>query len=318
MNAPARRLDPEGMLVFGAIARAGGVRGAAAELGMPRSTISRRLSELEAQIGAPLAVRSARRFALTELGTTLAEACRDLESVLDRSEQIVRRTSREPAGTLRIAAAPVIGEEVLPEIVAELLRRHPRLSIDVRMSVDYVDLRRGDVDVAVRTWPLRTDATDLFTTQLGVSTTGCWASPRYLEERGIPRTPADLASHECLIVGGSPETWTFADGTQIAVAGRARVDSLRLARSLAAQGAGILRTARMFAEPLVTTGELAPVLERHWPKTPLHAIYRGASTPEPKVRAFLELLREAVPRALGAVGGRAPRRAAKKAPARGS
>jgi len=213
------------MLVFAAVARARGVRGAASALGTPRSTVSRRLAALEADLGAPLVVRTNRRFELTELGAALASRCERLEELLKDTDDFARRATDEPSGTLRIDAAPVLGEEVLPEIVDELLRRHPQLSVRVRLSADYTDLRRGAVDVALRAWSLE-DATDLFATRLGSSTTGCWASPAYLEARGTPRAPKDLASHECILVGeATTGTWTFGAGARqerVEVGGRAR------------------------------------------------------------------------------------------------
>jgi DNA-binding transcriptional LysR family regulator len=310
MAAPdAAPLDPAAMLVFAALAREGGVRGAAATLGVPRSTVSRRLSDLEAQVGAQLAVRTASRFALTEVGRELAAQCAELEKLMARAGDVTRSASREPAGTLRIAVAPVIGEEVLPEILAELTSRHPALSIDARLSVDYVDLRRGDVDVAVRAWPLE-DASDLFAVRLGTSTTGCWVSPAYAEAHGIPRAPADLTAHACIVVGSAaPATWAFRSGqgeVSVAVAGRIRVDSVRVARDLAARGAGVVRTARIFAEPLVAAGALVPVLERYWPTTPLHAVHAGPNPPVPKVRAFVALARVAVGRVLLSAGEASP------------
>src|SRR5438067_1921688 len=105
-------LDADAMLIFRALARANGVRGAAAALGVPRSTVSRRLAQLEEQVGAPLVVRTARRFALTELGAALLPQCDRLEELLRGSEELARGASKEPSGLLRVAAAPVLGEEV--------------------------------------------------------------------------------------------------------------------------------------------------------------------------------------------------------------
>jgi DNA-binding transcriptional LysR family regulator len=300
-------LDPEAMLIFAALARAGGVRGAAAALGIPRSTVSRRLAELEKSAGGALVVRTARRFTLTELGGALVPECEKLEELLRASDDIVRGASREPAGTLRIACAPVIGEEVLPAILAELAKRHPRLTIDARLAVDYVDLRKSGVDVAVRAGAID-DASDLYATRLGTSVTGCWASASYLEARGVPETPADLASHACIVVrgasgasGGAAATWTLGRDQQVDVSGPVRTDSFRLACDLAAMGVGIVKTARMLADPLVASGALVPVLERYWIKVPLHAVHAGPNPAPPKVRAFIELARAAVSRSLEAV-----------------
>ena len=295
------KLDPEAMLVFAALARAGGVRSAAKALDMPRSTVSRRLGELEAQAGAALVVRTARRFTLTDAGARLAERSAELEGLLARSRDDIVHASGEPAGLLRVACAPVLGEEILPNVLVRLLEKYPKLDLDVRLSVDYVDLRDG-VDVALRAWSIE-DATDLYAVRLGTSTTGCWVSPGYARARGTPRVPADLAQHDCILVGGAPRiAWSFANAGRsktVVVRGRVRVDSFRVARDLAAAGGGVVRAARLLVDPLVESGALIPVLQRFWPSTPIHAVHAGPNPPTPKVRAFIETSRHEVLRALG-------------------
>jgi DNA-binding transcriptional LysR family regulator len=148
------------------------------------------------------------------------------------------------------------------------------------------------------------DATDLFATRLGTSVTGCWASPSYVKKHGAPQTPADLASHECILVGGSTHGgWRFQSGSReqvVEVTGRVRVDSFRVGRALAAEGVGIMRTSRIFADSQVASGELVPLLERYWPKVPLFAVHAGPSPAPPKVRAFIDLAREVIGNRLAA------------------
>lgn len=288
------------MLVFGALARAGGVRGAARSLGVPRSTLSRRLAELESQVGGPLVVRTARRFALTELGVALAAQCDRLEGVLRDSELLARDAASEPSGVLRVAVAPVLGEEILPAVIAELVQKHARLSIEARLSVDYVDLRKGTIDVALRASPVD-DATDLYALRLGTSTSGCYAAPSYLARRGTPRSPSDLEAHECILVGDRAGRWTFRTGGRevaISVTSRVRVDNFRVARDAAVLGAGVVRVARVFAEANVAAGELVPLLERHWISAPVFAVHAGPNPPSPRVRAFIDAARVAVSNAL--------------------
>jgi len=293
----ALALDPSAMMVFAAMAREGGVRGAAAALGMPKSTVSRRLAELEETLGAALVLRDARRFALTEAGLALAQRCEALVALVGQAEAEIGRGATEPSGTLRVSAAPVFGEEVLPEVVAKLLARHPSLRVDVKLSVDYVDLRSGDVDVVLRAWPIA-DAADLYATKLGATVTGCWASPEYLSRHEAPATPHELASHQCIVVGAATTPrWSFRWGgaeVEVAVSGRARVDSFRLARELAIRGVGILRTVEPFAAEAAASGELVPVLERGWIETPVHAVHAGGRRGTPKIRAFVAAVREAV------------------------
>lgn len=285
--------------MFAALARAGGVRGAGRELGMPRSTVSRKLAELEAAVAMPLVVRTARRFELTGLGHQLAAKSEELEAVLAASRQLVRDAAAEPTGTLRVAVAPVLGEEILAPIVAALVLAHPRLAIDARLSVDYSDLRRSAIDVALRASPVE-DATDVFAQKLATSLTGCWVSPAYATRHGVPKTLAELAGHECIVMTAPPVRWTFARGAVVTVAGRLRLDNLRVARDAAAAGAGVLRTAAVFAEPLVARGELVPILERWWPSTPIYAVHARAKPAPPHVRVFVAAVREAIARVLPA------------------
>jgi DNA-binding transcriptional LysR family regulator len=309
-NQSSPPVDPQGMVVFAAIARARGVRSAAAALGVPRSTVSRRLARLEEAAGMPLVVRTSRRFALTDLGVALAARCEELEVLIGTADALVRRAAEEPAGKLRVEVAPVLAEVILPDLIAELARRHPRLEIEARTSVDYVDLRRGATDVALRARAID-DATDLFAVRLGTSVTGCWASPAYAAAHGVPSTPADLAAHTCILVGSAPRVrWTFRVGAReesVEVAGRVRVDTFGLARELALRGVGLLRTAQIHAEGHAQAGALVPVLERHWPRTPIFGVHAGPNPPSLKVRAFLDLAKGAVARALkSARDGRDP------------
>jgi DNA-binding transcriptional LysR family regulator len=198
--------------------------------------------------------------------------------------------------------APVLGEEILPRILADLTSRHPRLSIDARLSPDAVDLRKGAVDVALRAAVLE-DASDLYAVRLASSVSGCYASPAYLARHGSPARPAQLARHECVLVGTRPRvTWSFRSGARersVEVTGRVRVDSFRVAREVAVQGAGVVRLATVFAEPLVRRGELAPVLESWWPSVPVYAVHAGPNPAPAAVRVFIEAAREAVDEALG-------------------
>ncbi len=314
--AGGKKLDPDAMLVFAAVARSGGVRGAAAKLGTPRSTVSRKLAQLESDVGAALVVRTGRRFALTELGSAFASECETLERVLGEAHELVRRRASEPTGVLRVFVAPVLGEEILPRVVSDLLRRYPRLSIDARLGIEYVDLRRAAVDVALRAAVLD-DASDLFAVRLGTSTTGYYVSPSYAKERGVPEVPSDILAreHDCVLVGARTNTtWTFraASGQRqviLPVTGRARVDNFRVARDLAAAGAGIVRIASVFAEPLVARGDLVPILEPHWVAVPIHAVHAGPNPPTPGVRAFIDAAREAIADLPGISGSEQNRRA---------
>jgi DNA-binding transcriptional LysR family regulator len=281
------------MLAFAAVARAGGIRAAAGSLGVPRSTASRQIAELEDSLGGRL-YRRGRRFALTDLGAAFLGQCTQLEELLRDAERVGAAADREPAGTLRIAASPLVGEELLPEIIAEYLRRHPRMRVDAQLSVDFVDLRRTDVDLAIRTGPLE-DASDLIALRLGTSAKSHYAAPEYLERRGTPTAPADLSAHDCIVVGGrAREAWSFPSPSgelRVSVNAALRVDSYRLARAACAAGVGVARLPQFFARPLVDDGALVPLLDRYSPRATVFAVHTSGHPAPPKIRAFLDLLR---------------------------
>jgi DNA-binding transcriptional LysR family regulator len=286
-----RMLSPNDMLVFSAVAREGGVRHGATALGMPRSTVSRQLSQLEQTLGGRLIARSTRRFALTELGKTLQQQCEQLEDVLRSTSDVLARTATEPQGTLRVAASPVVGEELLPKIFAEYLRRCPKVTLDISLSVEFVDVRRGGFDVAVRTGALQ-EATDLFAAKLGHSLKGLYASRGYLKTRGTPQRPADLTQHACIVVGGrNRASWQLRGDVEVTVRGPLRTDSYRVARSAAAAGTGIALLPEVFARELVKRDELVPLLEDAWPRTTLYAVHAAGKPAPAKIRAFIEVLR---------------------------
>jgi DNA-binding transcriptional LysR family regulator len=288
-------IDPRGLVLLATLARVRSVRGAGLELGVPRSTVSRQIAALEKAVEAPLVIRTSRRLALTELGYELAARGQRLDELLGEAAQLASRASREPTGALRIAAGPIFGEELLPAVLADYLRRYPRMRVEVELSADYIDVR--SVDLAIRFGPIDS-ATDLYATRLGESDVGYFAGPEYVEERGLPAEPAEIAAHDCIVVGGRRVwSWSFKSrGRQVRVpiVPRIQLDSFRLARAVAAESGGVARLARFFATEQVARGELVPVLEPHWPRLPVFAVHSSGRTPPLKIRTFVDLLRPAM------------------------
>jgi DNA-binding transcriptional LysR family regulator len=288
-------IDPTALALLAAVARAGGIRAGALQVGLPRSTVSRLLADFERSIGTRLIVRTSRRFRLTDLGRALADQGERIEELARTSEQLVRRSSVEPSGILRVAVAPLLGEAILPAVLAEYLRLYPRMRVDLSLSPDYVDLRRSGIDVALRSGAMA-DATDLFVVRLGRSVSGCFASPAYLKAHGTPTRPADLSSHDCILVGGEGTTWTFRERRRdvaIEVNVRVRLNDFRVATAAAEAGIGIVRVARFHVAGLVKEKRLVPVLEKNWVDAPVFAVHTAQRPAPAKIHAFIELARRA-------------------------
>lgn len=283
------------MALFAALARHGGIRKAAAELETQPSTVSRRLTALEKRLGVRLATRSSRRFVLTEAGATYYEECRRLVELAQQADAKVG-SSAQPRGLLRIAASPLVGDEVLPPAISVYLRRFPETSVEVQVSPEYVDLVRQGLDLAIRAGPLD-DSSELYAQRLGDSMTGIFASPEYLRRHKEPTTLEELQHHDCIRVGSARGTtsWLFStpDGDErVAVSGRLAVNSFRMAREAGVRGDGLLRMASFFVAADVEAGRLVPVLSRFWPRITIFVVSSGGRLAPARVRAFTEVLRE--------------------------
>ena len=232
----------EDMRLFSAVAAAKSFTAAAARLGVPKQTLSRRVAELEDALDAQLLHRTTRRLFLTEVGAAYAERCAELVRAADEANQAVTNARQAPKGLLRITADPVFGEAFLGELVIEYARRWPEVQVEVVLTRRNVDLVEEGFDVAFRVGHVSDPA--LTAAALGPARVRYCASPAYVARRGSPRTPEELAGHDCLLVlpEGSLVRWPVPGPKAVAflqVAGRLRFNSFAMAHAAARAGLGI-------------------------------------------------------------------------------
>ncbi|HEU4405386.1 MAG TPA: LysR substrate-binding domain-containing protein [Polyangiaceae bacterium] len=287
-------LDELGLFV--AVVEAGGFTAAARSLGWQKATLSRRVRDLEEQLGARLLHRTTRAVHLTELGTAYYEHASRVVSEARRAASIVRQASGEPAGVLRLSATQLVVELMLGPTLVAYLAAHPKVTVDIDISSHLVDAPAGAFDVVIRSGTPPEAGAGV--TLLGWGRDGYYASPSYLRARGAPRTPRALETHDAVVIASAPGpvTWPFARGgrrVRVAPPARLRTPSYALAREAAVGGLGVTRLPAFYAEGNVRRGALAPVLES-WtpPETALFALVPGGEAVAPKVRAFLALLGE--------------------------
>jgi DNA-binding transcriptional LysR family regulator len=279
------------------VVEAGSFRGAARALGMPKSSVSRRVAELEARLGVRLLQRTTRRVGLTDAGKVYFDRASAGITTLEEAEDAARDLVAEPKGTLRVTSSVNFGILVLPHLLAELLAEHPALRVDVELSDRHVDLIEERFDVAIRAGHLPDSS--LVAQHLGGTKMLVVASPTYLRRRRRPEVPADLAEHACLVFGSAETaTWTFADGRRqvdVQVRGPLCANSFFVLREAAAAGLGIARVPALLAERAIAERRLVSLLDAHAPPAvPLHALYPSARYLSPKVRVFVEMLRARV------------------------
>lgn len=252
------------MRLFAALADHGNFSAAARALDVPKQTFSRRIAELEEDLGVELVRRTTRRVRLTELGTAYAERCRQLASLASEANELVRGADEVPRGCLRVTADPTFGEAFLAELVTDYLERFSEVEVEVVLTSRRVDLIEEGFDLAFRVGRLE-DSTLVATRLAGARLVYC-ASPAYLRAHGRPVTPEALEDHA--IIEHTPRAgtsrWPFVDGEgkgmSVAVRGRVRVNSLALARRLALAGFGVANLPEFACAEDLAEGRLESVL----------------------------------------------------------
>ena len=281
------------MQAFVAVADHGSFSAAAEHLQVSAVMVGKYIQQLEAHLGSALLQRNTRRQRLTDAGVTYLAACRQvLEQVL-QAEADVAGLQRQPRGLLRISAPTTWGSCVLAPLLAGLLRAQPELNIELDLSNRRVDLIEDGFDAAIRVGPLPSQ--ELVARPLPPYAMSLCAAPAYLRRRGTPRTPADLAGHDCLshLAWRGGHGWQLANGEQVDWEARlSSNDGLALREAAVAGAALVLQpTALLAAE--IAAGRLKPVLRDYLPEPrPMHLIYLPDRRPRPRLQCFVEYVME--------------------------
>lgn len=290
-----QQVDINGSLVFVKVVELGSFRGAALALGIPKSTVSRKVTELETHLGARLLQRTTRHVGITDAGVAYYRHATMAVATLQDAERAVLDLQDRPTGMLRLTASINFGFLFLPAVVQEFLEENPDVQVTVDLSDRMVDLVEEGFDLAIRAGELP-DST-FVAQRLGGTRLVYFASPGYLKKRGTPGTPDELAAHDCLIYGAaSPATWTFRGARkprQLPIKGRLVSNNYLFLRDSAIRGLGIARAPELIASEGLRRGRLQTVLDDFvLPETPLHVIYPSARHLSPKVRAFVAFLKK--------------------------
>ncbi|MFB9262815.1 LysR family transcriptional regulator [Bradyrhizobium erythrophlei] len=285
------------MALFVEVVKARSFRRAAHTIGVPNSTLSRRISGLEKAIGLRLLHRTTRKIELTEAGQLYFERCRRIVDEARLAHEQLGEMLAQPSGVLRVSLPVDFAMTFLAPQLAEFTRRYPGISFEFDLTPRRVDLVAEPFDVAIRMGELP-DST-LIARKLAEIPRYLFASPRYLALSGEPSRPADLDKHECLDFprGGA---WTLRDGVQsvdVTVGGRFRLNSIGMIRRMALLDLGIAMLADAIVAEDLADGRLRRVLPK-WQATPVavHAVTETRLLPA-KTQRFIEFLSECLNRA---------------------
>ena len=280
------------MNVLLAVADAGNLSAAGRKLGMPLPTVSRKVSELETHLKARLITRSTSGSALTEAGRSYVAACRRILDDIHEAERVAAGEYNEPRGELVLTAPVVFGRiHVLP-IVSGFLKAYPKVSVRLVLGDRLLNLTEDHVDLALRIGTLPDSG--LVSAGLGKIRRVVCASPAYLAEHGVPKSPQDLASHQCVSFEHltSAHAWRFqAGGEEMAVPVQPRlvVNTAEAAIDAAIAGTGIACVFSYQVESALRAGSLRVLLRRFEPDpVPVSFLYPGRGRLPLKLRALLD------------------------------
>src|SRR5262245_54197288 len=281
------RLDD--VAVFLAVAEHGSFAQAARKLGRSPAVITRAVANLEARLGVRLLNRTTRAVSLTDVGERFRAGAARVLADFEEIEREAAGQGNAPRGELAVTAPILFGRlHVLP-VVTAFLAQYPDVSVRLIMLDRSIDLIEEGVDVAIRIGVLRDSSA--IATRIGSLPSVVVATPSYLERKGTPQAPPDLAAHDIVVFSNlwGVERWTFAEGTSVAIKPRLVVTTAEAAIDAAKAGFGITRVLGYQVADALAEGSLVRLLRANevepWP---VHLLYPSGPHPAPKLRAFVD------------------------------
>jgi DNA-binding transcriptional LysR family regulator len=286
-------VDLNDIVVFVRVVEAGSFTAAARLLGMPKTTVSRRIASLEREVGVRLVQRTTRSLNMTDAGRLYYEQSSQALRTIEDANLRLAETRAEPSGTLRISAPVGFGAHYLTSAVFDFLAAFPKTQVELHLTDDKLNLVENRIDLAFRTGILP-DST-LTARKLGSTHRILCGSPDYLARHGEPQAAADLVRHHCVIAGPSTGNahWVL-DGPRgqetVSVSGRFAANEMQAVIAAAIAGYGIAQLPYQVAEALVRNGRLRRVLGDYTtPVGGVYAVYPTSRHVSPLVKAFIEL-----------------------------
>lgn len=292
-------LTANDLILFAHVIEAGSFSKAAERTGLPKSTLSRRITYLEDQLGERLLTRSTRKLAITDFGERILEHARRLVDETEAARSLALHRQVIPQGTLRVSMPPEFHELSVVALIRRFHAEYPQVRLDLDLSARRVDLIAERFDIAVRIADRLPDDSTLIARQIATLRSALYASPQYIARHGMPKEPPDLVKHTGLLVvpsSGETEPWRLSkDGKRWEGMPETAFtsNSLGLQQALAVEGMGLVGLSQKFALEHVQSGALVPVLP-DWslPTVTAWCVMPGRRLLPERTRAFVDLFKQ--------------------------
>lgn len=290
-----RVTDLNDIAVFVKVAQFESFSRAAHALGMPVSTVSRKVTALEVQLGATLLQRTTRKLSLTAQGRAYYNQCGEPLAQLYDAERVLTHTQRKPEGLLKISVPVILGQEPFYDFLSSFLKAYPRIQADLFVTNLFLDLIADNIDVAIRFGELRDSS--IIAQRIGKSVRYIVASPEYLKDRAPPSKPEDLQDHQCVLLNGrnNQAEWFLVSGKKsikLSVSGPFAGHDFQSVSAFTYKGHGIGLLPSTYCDAQIASGELIRLLgEWSSPEIFVHAVYPTRRFLPSKLQVFLDELK---------------------------
>ena len=294
--------DLNDLYYFAAVVDHGGFAAAERALGIPKSRLSRRISALESELGVRLLQRSTRRFAVTDVGTSVHRHAQSMLAEAQAAREAVDRLSAEPRGTVRISVPVSMAQQQFPKLLPEFMALYPKVRLQLIVSNRRVDVINEGVDVALRVRSKLDDDGSLVMRSFGQIQEMLVASPGYLDRAGRPQVPEALVEHVTLSISedDARQRWELhgpeGEVRRIELQPRVTGFDFPMMQAMARDGIGITLLPETVCADAVRRGELEVVLPQ-WrlPQGIAHAVFASRRGLLPAVRVLIDFLAEKLP-----------------------
>ncbi len=292
-------IDLNDMLYFTEVVERGGFAAAGRVLGIPKSRLSRRVAELESQLGVRLLQRTTRKLSLTEVGEQYLKHCLAMRDAAQAAAQVAAQVQTEPRGTIRITCPVTLAQSGVGVLVPLFMKEYPQVRVDMQVSNRVVDLVEEGVDIALRVRPTLEASGSLVIKQLGQTSTQLVASPALLARQHVPQIPEDLTRMDTVAMSASDgrANWRLIgpDKAEFMLVHHPRyvADDLLTLKFAVLSGIGLGALPDYMCREEIRSGELVHLLP-DWGLPPgvVHAVFPSRRGLVPAVRKFLDFLGE--------------------------
>jgi len=284
-------METDDIQIFTKVVSTGSFSKAAKLLRIPKSTLSRRVTNLEERLGVRLLERTTRQLSLTDIGRGYYQHCERIVEEIHEANNYIAQSLSEPKGTIKVTVSVDIGINHMKEIFADFMLEYPHISLEVDLTERVVNLIDENVDVAIRVGHLQDSS--LIVKKLGVTKLGLYAKTDYFKGRSIPSHPSQLDIKECIGMNAGHNSWLFQDGKKefnIIPQHRYKVNNMKLVQTAVLKGLGISILSQKICEPYLGK-ELILLLENYAPQFGnIYTVYPSKKYMSSKLRVFLDYL----------------------------